>query len=79
MHIHAYNVSVQFSADIWATAKTEKKIKDAIIFVVPNPSSDISYSTPYMWWGSASKKLGRAAKVLKSVILYTNRACHGHQ
>ena len=80
MHTQVYDVSVQFGAEIWATAMTERKIKDAIsLVVVPNPNSDISYSTPYGWWGSALKKLGRAAKVLKGIILYTNRACHGHQ
>ena len=78
MHTHAYDVSVQFGAEIWATAKTEKKIKDAIGLVFPNLSSDISYSTPYERWGSALKGLGMAAKVLKGIILYTNRACHGH-
>jgi hypothetical protein len=45
MHTHAYDVSVQFGAEIWATAKTEKKTKNAINSVTLSPSSDISYST----------------------------------
>jgi hypothetical protein len=36
---------VQPGAEIWATAKTEKTIKNAIGLVTPSPSSDISYST----------------------------------
>ena len=40
MHTHAYDVSVQFGAEIWATAKTEKKIKDAISLVVPSLRSE---------------------------------------
>ena len=64
MHTHAYDVSVQFGAEIWATAKTEKKIKNAIGLVAPSPSSDISYLTALRVVGLRLqwKKLGKAAK-----------------
>ena len=40
MHTHVYDISVQFGADIWATAKREKKIKHATSLVVPNLRSE---------------------------------------
>lgn len=59
MHTHAYDVSVQFGAEIWATAKTEKKTKNvrAATFRIRQ-------------WASGWKKLGKAAKALKGIILY---------
>ena len=31
MHTQVYDASVQFGAEIWATAMTERKIKDAML------------------------------------------------
>jgi hypothetical protein len=45
MRTHAYDVSVQFIAEIWAAAKTEKNIKNAIGLATSSRSSDILYST----------------------------------
>ena len=60
MHTHAYDVSVQFGAEIWATAKTEKKIKNASSsLVTPSPSSDISYSTALSVVGLGLEETGQ--------------------
>jgi hypothetical protein len=62
MHTHAYDVSVQFGAEIWATAKTEKKIKNAIGLVAPSPSSDISYSTALQVVGLRLEESGQGCQ-----------------
>ncbi len=58
MHTHAYDVSVQFGAEIWATARTEKQIESAIGFVTPSRSSDISYLTALLMVGLKSQDTG---------------------
>lgn len=46
MHTHVYEVEEQFGAEIWATAKAEKNIKNASGLVAPGRSRGIiSYST----------------------------------
>ena len=45
VHTHAYDVKVQFGAEIWATAKTEKNIKNANGLIKPSWSRDITNST----------------------------------
>ena len=65
---HAYDVSVQFGAEIWATAKTEKKIKSATSFTTPSRISDISYSTALRvdQRGLARKNWARQPRHLKA-------------
>jgi hypothetical protein len=64
MHTHAYDVSVQFSAEIWATTKTEKKMKNsnAIGFVTPSRSSDISYLTALRVVGLRLEETGQGSQ-----------------
>ena len=61
MHTHAYDVSVQFGAEIWATAKAEKKIKKAIGFVSLSRSNDISYLTALGVMGFRTEETGQTA------------------
>ena len=71
MHTQVYDASVQFGAEIWATAKTEKKIKDAISLVVPSPSSDISYSTALWVVGLGLEETGQGSQGAQSYPFYT--------
>jgi hypothetical protein len=58
---------VQFGAEIWATAKTEKNIKNAIGSETLSPSSDISYSTALRVVGLGLKETGQGTQ---GIILY---------
>ena len=73
IHTHVYDVSTQpGGAEIWATTRTEKKIKNAIGLVTLSPNSDISYSTALRVVGVRLEEAGhcREARTLEGIILY---------
>ena len=72
IHTHVYDVSVQSGAEIRATTRTGKKIKNAIGLVTPSPNSDISYSTALRVVGVRLEEAGhcREARTLEGIILY---------
>lgn len=72
MHTHAYDVSVQFVAEIWATAQTEKNIKNTIGLVTSSRSSDISDSTALRVVGLRQEETGQGSQGAQaSKVFYT--------